>query len=187
MSRTPSLGSWRRTGSGSPSGLLGGAITNDGQASLPRAIRVDNGLGRAAAIDQAAEREMKIRIAGLLGKYDQVDLIRIKLERRVGPGDDFLAILLLHVLADRQDPDVGEDCLRRHDFDPAHLRGFLVAGKTDDVDLIVGENESAGRRIAAIVDLDRHGALSGRQDRRHEPAGPRLDKLIVPNRLAANE
>ena len=130
---------------------------------------------------------MEKRIAGLLGKDDQVDLIRIEFKRRVGPGDNLLAVLLLHVLADRQHADIGENCLRRHDFDPARLGGVLVAGKTNDVDPIVGENETAGRRIAAVVDLDRHGAFSGWQDRRHEPARSRLDELVMPNRFAADE
>ena len=66
-----------------------------------------------------------------------------------------------------------EDRLRRHDLDPSSLGGFLVAGETDDVDAVIRKNESAGGRIAVIVDLDRDRALSGRQDRRHEPALPR--------------
>src|SRR5271166_1119033 len=118
MGRAPSLDSKRRTMGGSPGSLLRGAVADDRQARLPRAVRVDNCPGWSPAVDEAAEREMKQRIAGLLGKYDQVDLIRIEFKRRIGPGDDFLAVLLLHVLADRQHPDVGQDCLRRHDLDP---------------------------------------------------------------------
>ena len=91
---------------------------------------------------------MKVRIAGMLSKDDEIDLIRIELERRVGPGNDLLAILLFDVLADGEDAHIGEDRLRRHDFDPSGLGGFLVARKTDDVDAVIGENESAGRRIA---------------------------------------
>src|SRR5271168_2639866 len=99
MARTPSAVGERRTGSGSSSGLLRGAVSNDRQAHLPRTVGVDDCAGWSAAIDEAAQREMKKRIAGLLGKYDQVDLIRIELKRRVGPGDHLLAVLLLHVLA----------------------------------------------------------------------------------------
>ena len=65
--------------------------------------------------------------------------------------------------------------------------GFLVARETDDVDAVIGENESAGGRIAVVVDLDRDRALSARQDRRHEPACPGLDELVMPDRLAAEE
>ena len=50
---------------------------------------------------------MKIRIAGMLSKDDEVDLIRVELERRVGPRDDLLAILLFDVLADGEDAHVG--------------------------------------------------------------------------------
>jgi hypothetical protein len=91
----------------------------------------------------------------LLSEYDQGDLVRIELERRIGPGNDFPAVLLLDVLADRKDPDVGEDCLSRHHFDPARLGGVLVAGKADDVDPVVRKNKSARRGIAAVVNLDR--------------------------------
>jgi hypothetical protein len=77
--------------------------------------------------------------------------------------------------------------LRRHDFDPSILGRFLIAGETDDVDPVIRKNESAGARVAAIVDLDRDRPLSGRQDRRHEPARPGLDELVMPDRLAAKE
>ena len=82
---------------------------------------------------------------------------------------------------------VGEDRLRRHDFDPSSLGGFVVAREPDDVDAVIGENESTGRRIALVIDLDRDSALSARQDRRHEPARPGLDQLVVADRLAAEE
>ena len=67
---------------------------------------------------------MKIRIAGVLSKDDEIDLIRVELQRRVGSGDDLLAVLLFHVLADGQDAHIGEDRLRRHDFDPSSLGGL---------------------------------------------------------------
>jgi hypothetical protein len=168
----PRLRPWRASDKGkegcSPGRLLRSAIANNRQC----AIGADNGLGGPAAIDETAENEMKIRIAGALSKDNEVDLLRVELERRVGPGDDLLAVLLFCVRADGEDAHVGEDLLRRHDFDPSSLGGFLVAREADDVDAVIGENESASRRIAVVVGLDRDRALSARQDRGYESAPP---------------
>src|SRR5271157_906277 len=123
----------------------------------------------------------------MLSQYDQINLFRIEFKRRVSAGDNLFSVLLFYVLADREHADIGKDWLRRHDFDASNLRGFVVTRETHDVDAIVGENESAGRGIAAVIDLDRHGALSARQDSRHEAADPRLDELVMPDRLTAHE
>src|SRR5271165_7069533 len=123
----------------------------------------------------------------MLSQYDQVNLFRIELERRVRARDNLFSVLLFYVLTDREHADIGKDWLRGHDFNSSSLRGFVVARETDDVDPIVGENESAGRGIAAVVDLDRHGALSARQDSRHEAADPSLVELVMPDRLTADE
>src|ERR1700733_7424976 len=183
----PRLRVWRTSDKGkegcSPDRLLRSAVANDRQC----AIGADHGLRWPAAIDETAESEMKIRIAGMLSKNDEVDLIRVELERRVGPGDDLLAVLLFYVLANGEHAHIGEDRLRRHNFDSSSLGGFLVAGKTDDVDAVIGENESASRRIAVVIDLDRDCAFSAWQDRRHEPARSGLDELVMPERLPAGE
>src|SRR5579871_4689277 len=117
----PRLRLWRasdkRTERESPGRLLRGAIANDGQ----RAIGADNRLRRPAAIDEAAENEMQIRICGVLSKDNEVDLIRIELERCVGSGDDLLAVLLFDILANGEHAHIGEDRLRRHDLDPSSL------------------------------------------------------------------
>src|SRR6202453_3738720 len=182
----PRLRLWRTSEKGreeseSPGRLLRGAVANHRQS----VIGTDNCLRGAAAVDEAAENEMKIRIAGMLSKDDEIDLIRVELQRGVGSGDDLLAVLLFHALADGQDAHIGEDRLRNHDFDPSRLGRVLVAGKTDDVDPVIRKNESARSRIAVVVDLDRDRPLSGRQDRRHEPARPSLNELVMPDRLAA--
>src|SRR5271166_6683359 len=123
----------------------------------------------------------------MLSQNNQIDLLRIEFECRVSARDNLFSVLLFYVLSDREDADIGKDWLRRHDFNASSLGGVVVARETDDVDSIVGENESAGRGIAAVVDLDRHCALSARQDGRHEAADPGLDELVMPDRLAADE
>ena len=78
----------------------------------------------------------------MLSQYDQINLFRIEFERRVRARDNLFSVLLFYVLTDREHADIGEDLLSRHDFDASSLRGFVVARETDDVDPIVGENES---------------------------------------------
>ena len=81
---------------------------------------------------------MKVRIAGMLSEDDEIDLVRVEFERRVRPGDHFLAILLFDVLADREDAHIGENRLRRHDLDPSGLGGLIVARETNNIDSIIG-------------------------------------------------
>src|ERR1700689_4558490 len=113
---------WRASEKGreeseSPGRLLRGAVANHRKAF----IGTDNCLRGAAAVDEAAENEMKIRIAGMLSKDDEIDLIRVELQRGVGSGDHLLAVLLFHALADGQDAHIGEDRLRNLTSTPRAL------------------------------------------------------------------
>ena len=54
------MGTKSQLGGDSPNGLLRGAIANDGESGFPPAIRINDGLSRAAAIHETAEDKMKI-------------------------------------------------------------------------------------------------------------------------------
>ena len=153
--------------------LLRGAVANDGQC----AVGADNRLRWAAAVDKTPENKMKVRIAGMLSKDDEIDLVGVELERRVRPSDHLLAILLFDVLTDGEDTHVGQDRLRCHHLDPPGLGGLIVARKANNVNSIIGQNESASRRVAFVVDLDRDCALSSREIADMKPPVPALTSL----------
>ncbi len=142
---------------------------------------------RAAAVGEAPQHEMEVRISAALREDHEIGLIRVELQRRIRAGDDLLAVLLLDVLPDREDPHIRQNGPRVDDFHAARLRRLLVPREIDDVDAVVRKNEAARGRVAAIVDLDRHGAHPARQDGRQEAARARLHELVAPDRLAADE
>ena len=109
-------------------------------------------------IEHAAQRERDLS-AALCGR-DRFSLRRSNLQCGVRPGDDALAVFLLHILANRQNANVGEDRIG--------LASIIPAGGLDEIDAVVGKNEAAGGRAAAGIDIDCERARAGRDERRQK-------------------
>src|SRR3954447_11264316 len=86
-------------------------------------------------------RAVSAKLPGSLRKNDQLSLLRIELERRIRADNDRFAILVLHVLADREHANIAEYRLR-HDIAAGRLGGFVVAISAHDVDVIVRQDET---------------------------------------------
>jgi|GEM_PF-6615456 len=105
---------------------------------------------------------------GPLRQRQRFGLGGVHLDRRSVALKRDAAGVVLHRLADRENPDVREQGLRQERLRLA-LLALVLPEDADDVDPIVGMDEAACRTRAARVDADRERAFSRRQHCRHEP------------------
>jgi hypothetical protein len=120
-----------------------------------------------------------------LSQHDHLDLAGIKFERGGFADDNFFSAFFLNILPDGQDSDIFQDGLARHGWRP--LAGDGIRGKgANDIDLVVGQNESARAGGPAIIDTDGKGPSAAGENGGHE-ARFALDEPIAPNGLARQQ
>ena len=111
-------------------------------------------------------------------------LLRRQRDGRGLADDDLLAVLLPDGLIDREHLHVAQNGVGDVFVGGARLIRLFVM-RQQHVDVVVGQNEAAGRRVRR--DVHRHGADPGRQHRGEVAAALADDDLVLANGLALRD
>src|SRR6202008_2853581 len=121
---------------------------------------------------------------GLARGGESGGLLGLQFERDRAADDVVGALFLLWRLVDREHANIGQRDLGDDDVLLRRVWIFLAAGE-NDVDTVVGQDESAGAGLRR--DLRRYRAISAGQDRGHEARAVSLHQFGFADRLAGNE
>src|SRR5262249_35519997 len=152
-------------------------------AAAPPALVGRLGFVLGIEIDQAAQRERQR--AELPRERERLRLARAELERGGLADDHALAVLCLDRLVDGQHAHVRQDDLAGVSFDAGDFFLRPIPARENDVDVIVGQDESAGTGLRR--DLDRDGPHARGQNCRHVAGAGGLDQFRFADRLAGGD
>ena len=148
-----------------------------------RSVIVDLGPVLGAEIDKAPQCERER--AELARDRERLGLARVELDRGGLADYRALAVLLLDRLVDCQHAHVDENDLADVNLHAGALFRRPIAAREDDVDVVVGQDESAGSGLGRNFERDREHARG--QDGCHIAATRAFDQLGFADGLAGGK